>query len=537
MKDFVNLGTLYIGDQNNSSDESNKPDWFSKLTPWRQQAAISQVKKNQPHSGHWLLQREIFDTWKSSTGTSVLWLHGIPGSGKSVLVSKVIEDLERSSDAREVSYFYCFRSRRAPGHETSRSSNIHSEDRGGCFSWKHVADPLEFEEYIELLISLVSNGTTYIVIDAVDELDDNERPVFFDILSRVLEAPREGNLRIFLASRDDGDVVCELSSHPNVYIQATDNKMDIDRYVRFTIEKHKRRFLRNRGINDDLKNEIISTLISGAHGMFLWVNLQIELLSDNKIQIIATLKKRLGSLPPKLQDSYDAIYDQIRESDENTKPLAERTIQWLLCAKRQLKTSELISALYAQGGVYHIPFNEADGIISTDDLLDSCRNLIVLDQGQDTFRLLHLSVREYFEGRLEYASSTLHEIATASCLSTITAPEHLDAAKTFRPYALFYWPYHLSEIGLLAPSPELQTSVEEFMLDGVYANDSYLRWAEEVSRLFPYDSQPHADWQLYEKIVVWITSLEPRNAMFWDIDSSDQDVVDWLKKLGPEDVI
>jgi hypothetical protein len=37
-------------------------------------------------SGAWLLSDPVFDTWKNESVSSILWLHGIPGSGKSKLV-------------------------------------------------------------------------------------------------------------------------------------------------------------------------------------------------------------------------------------------------------------------------------------------------------------------------------------------------------------------------------------------------------------------------------------------------------------------
>ena len=37
-------------------------------------------------SGKWLLSDPIFVKWKKESASSILWLHGIPGSGKSKLV-------------------------------------------------------------------------------------------------------------------------------------------------------------------------------------------------------------------------------------------------------------------------------------------------------------------------------------------------------------------------------------------------------------------------------------------------------------------
>lgn len=36
-------------------------------------------------TGNWLLSDPVFDKWKKESVSSILWLHGIPGSGKSKL--------------------------------------------------------------------------------------------------------------------------------------------------------------------------------------------------------------------------------------------------------------------------------------------------------------------------------------------------------------------------------------------------------------------------------------------------------------------
>ena len=37
-------------------------------------------------TGQWLLQDPKFLAWQNESASSILWLHGIPGSGKSKLV-------------------------------------------------------------------------------------------------------------------------------------------------------------------------------------------------------------------------------------------------------------------------------------------------------------------------------------------------------------------------------------------------------------------------------------------------------------------
>ena len=46
-----------------------------------------QIKKDVlPGTGKWLLSDPVFNKWKKESASSILWLHGIPGSGKTKLV-------------------------------------------------------------------------------------------------------------------------------------------------------------------------------------------------------------------------------------------------------------------------------------------------------------------------------------------------------------------------------------------------------------------------------------------------------------------
>lgn len=84
---------------------------FDKITKWlnaadpctdfHQAQALHQVG-----TGQWLLGSNKYKSWKQDK-QSFLWLHGIPGCGKTVLSSTVIADLENSEDTKDkVVYFY-----------------------------------------------------------------------------------------------------------------------------------------------------------------------------------------------------------------------------------------------------------------------------------------------------------------------------------------------------------------------------------------------------------------------------------------------
>ncbi|KAH8598499.1 hypothetical protein B0O99DRAFT_495377, partial [Bisporella sp. PMI_857] len=70
-------------------------------------------------SCYWLLEKSKYQQWLKSARSSVLWIYGIPGSGKSVLASFVIDDIyRRLPSSVAVVYYFC------NGRSTSKSASI-----------------------------------------------------------------------------------------------------------------------------------------------------------------------------------------------------------------------------------------------------------------------------------------------------------------------------------------------------------------------------------------------------------------------------
>src|SRR5439155_25271684 len=54
--------------------------------------------------GLWFLKGDVFAKWKTRQN-SFLWLHGIPGCGKTILSSAIIKDLDSKLSSQAL-YFY-----------------------------------------------------------------------------------------------------------------------------------------------------------------------------------------------------------------------------------------------------------------------------------------------------------------------------------------------------------------------------------------------------------------------------------------------
>ncbi|PMD58736.1 uncharacterized protein K444DRAFT_415699 [Hyaloscypha bicolor E] len=57
-------------------------------------ARQNRIETAEENTGDWILSHRAFETWDKSPNSSLLWLHGKPGSGKSTLVKRVVSKMK-----------------------------------------------------------------------------------------------------------------------------------------------------------------------------------------------------------------------------------------------------------------------------------------------------------------------------------------------------------------------------------------------------------------------------------------------------------
>ncbi|OCK81309.1 hypothetical protein K432DRAFT_295813, partial [Lepidopterella palustris CBS 459.81] len=360
-------------------------------------------------SGKWLLEKAAYRDWRADSSSSVLWVHGIPGSGKTKLASLVIDDIKSSA---HVAYFYCMRNSAEPERaECDKILNCMVRQLASTSTKSPILEPVRLkyelaidgfegfedqawttEDSTEVLIELTNvYPSITIVVDALDEVNPMDRLELLDALNKIVR--NSSNLvKLFISSRDSIDIVMHLSDSPNLYISATDNWKDIDAFAALLIPHSNQRLdavkLLHGKLPDTLRNKIAKTLIDGAHGMFRWVDLQIQSLRT--LKVAADIEARLGCLPETLEGSYWDIFEQIQASGEHAANLAKLTFQWLLSAQSSINIEDFAVLASVSSG-------NSETTYTASEILDVCANLIV-DDGADSFRFAHLSVREFLEG-------------------------------------------------------------------------------------------------------------------------------------------
>ena len=250
-----------------------------------------------------------------------------------------------------------------------------------------------------------------------------------------------------------------------------------------------KRLLLDGKVSKNLKARILETLINGAQGMFRWVEMSLEALS--RIKYAPDFKQALGRLPSNLSGLYDIIYTHIDQTGTYGRHVAIKTLTWLLCAQRLLTAEELLAAVHAvdAGASSDLDEDDDSGEAGSpeNDVLRLCRNLVVIDSEQRTFRFAHQSVREYLLGKSEYTVMRQHALATERCLDVYLiepspgprVSRSVQQNDILKHYAGTYWPVHYTYIGE-CEFPEAHEKVSRFLMEGTRTSHHYIKWASSI---------------------------------------------------------
>jgi hypothetical protein len=236
------------------------------------------LKLRYPTTGFWLTENEIFSAWLRGT-TSHLWLSGIPGAGKTVLSSLIIQEcMNWASTERAVAFFYCdyksLDSQNSVNILASIASQLARQNENSFQILKkyhtalHPQNQLkqspELEQLIQLLRSMSSTfEDVRIVVDGLDECGSSTVEVLEALKSVIHE---HETISIALLSRDEVEIREELGPPVCAYIEIAAHTKDIEHFVRSEIENRiKKKKLRVKSV--ELKDEIVLQLVSRAQGM------------------------------------------------------------------------------------------------------------------------------------------------------------------------------------------------------------------------------------------------------------------------------
>ncbi|KAH6714367.1 hypothetical protein BKA61DRAFT_442366, partial [Leptodontidium sp. MPI-SDFR-AT-0119] len=372
-------------------------NWLTPIDYGPQQS--DNLRRWQPGTGQWLLQSKIFQDWLA-TSKQTLFCPGIPGAGKTILTSIVVDDLNsrfRNDSKTGIAYIYCdFRRHNEQKIDDLLASVLKqlAESQSSLpGSLKDLYDRYKgnrtrpsLDEISRVLHSVAAiYSRVFIIIDALDEcqISDGCRSKF---LSQVFSLQAKTGTNLLVTSRFILDITAKFEGSMSLTIRATGE--DVLTYLAGQMDRLPS-FVKS---SPDLQNLIKATISKVVDGMFLLAPLHIDALAREPT--VGDIELALENLPRGTDEIYNQAMIRIESQGGRFRDLAKKVLSWVFHAKRVLSTTELRHALAVKTG--NPDLNEKF-IPSTDMISSICAGLVTIDAKSDVVRLVHYTTQEYLE--------------------------------------------------------------------------------------------------------------------------------------------
>lgn len=260
-----------IKTQLDNKEDAEVLDWLTSLDYGPQQSDF--LKRQQPGTGQWLLDSTEYQTWVS-TKNKTLFCPGIPGAGKTILTSIVVNDLETKFEcdpAVRIAYIYCnFRRQNEQKIEDMMCSLTKQlfysgttlplpgflKDLYARHKMKRTRPLLdEIRKTLQLVASLCPR--LFIIIDALDEISGVCRNQF---LSELFSLQAATQASIFATSRFIPEITERFTS---LVLEIRASGDDICRYL----DGHISRLPGFVDRDSVLQEEIKASIVTAVDGM------------------------------------------------------------------------------------------------------------------------------------------------------------------------------------------------------------------------------------------------------------------------------
>ncbi|PMD16666.1 hypothetical protein NA56DRAFT_632935 [Hyaloscypha hepaticicola] len=428
------------------------------------------ITRRQEGTGQWLLDSAEFKAW-AETDKQTLFCPGIPGAGKTILTSIIVEHLTtrfRNNKSVGIAYLYCnFRRQHEQKPEdliTSLLKQLLQKLSSVPGSVKvlynqHKDKQPSLDEKLKTLESVIATfSRVYIIIDALDEcqLSGGCRPRF---LSSILSLQARTGARLFITSRPIPDIKETFKNCLSLEILASDE--DIQTYLSGHMSQLPK-FVSNK---PKLQEEIVTEIVKAVKGMFLLAQLYLSSLEDKTT--VKAMKTALKQLQEKAQgtsndkklevlsSAYEQAMERINGQQAGFQLLAKNVLSWITCAKRPLTTLELQHALAVEVGGSEL---DEENLPQIEDMVSVCAGLVTIDEESGIIRLVHYTTQEYFVRTQRQWFPDAQANITTICVTYLSFDEfesgicqnddefekQLQSNKLY-DYAAHNWGYHARE--------------------------------------------------------------------------------------------
>ncbi|VUC29505.1 unnamed protein product [Clonostachys rosea] len=321
-----------------------------------------------PGTGQWLASTDEYRQWLHGDECGLLWIKGIPGSGKSVHVAKLITDLAEENPGCPVLFFF---SRQIIAANHSPQALF----RDWMDQVLQYSPPLQNQ-----LWTYIKDGVSLGSFSTADLLKDLQ-VAFRGLPDRIFCKPAK--VKVLISSRPVPSVENPLYQTPAWHIRLEERLVDID------ISTYVNSALSGSHIPPSEWGVIANAVPGRANGLFLYAKLAIERFLEPG----ADVKTVLAQLPKDLNVLYtELLQEHARRSGISTS-LQHLILQSVTHATKPLRLLELAEMCRVVDPVG----TDRDLRAMKAFIRTACRPLLEI-LPDDTVSVVHHSFTEYLKG-------------------------------------------------------------------------------------------------------------------------------------------
>ena len=270
---------------------------------------------------------------------------------------------------------------------------------------------------------------------------------------------------------------------------------DIRNYVQWRID-HEPKLFDSVNKKRKLRDEISSTIVQQANGMFLLAKLHMDSIATTRTP--RAVQIALQNLPTEIGDTYDQAMERIEATNDYDRKIVMNFLRWIAFSTRPLSVAEVEHASSIATGTRDI---DQDDILNAGELTSMCAGLVIVD-ASDIVRLVHFSAQSYFREHREKLFADDHTVLARNCL-TYLSYKAFEAGPTSGPtegddfrhreleyplleYSASYWGFHAMNAQSL---PQMTDQIFVFL-----SNRAHL--AAAVQAMWHSDSPDLASWDV-----------------------------------------
>ncbi|UKZ53658.1 hypothetical protein TrVGV298_007455 [Trichoderma virens] len=404
-------------------------DWITSIDYGPQQSDF--FNRRQPETGQWLLDSTEYRAWLG-TEKQTLFCPGIPGAGKTILTSIVVDHLENTFKAPKIgiAYIYCNYKRQEEQVIEKLLSNLLKQlSRGqhplpNCVrdmysehNYKRTRPSLsKIQKVLHSVVEMFSR--VFIVVDALDECQ-NSNGCRQNLFTELFNLQEKCEVNLFVTSRFIPDIVDRFTT-ASISLEIRASTDDIQTYLKNHISQLP--ILSQQ--KDELQKEVVTVISEAVDGMFLLAQIYLKSLSDKITtrdikDALKGFQKSISGPEEKdqakiLADAYNQTMLRINGQQPGFKDLAHKVLSCIICAERQLTITELQHALAVEVNDTEL---DEDNLPAIQVMVSVCDGLVIVDDDSNIIRLVHYTTQQYFDQTRESWFPNAEIIMTEICIT------------------------------------------------------------------------------------------------------------------------